>query len=121
DDGILVIPTVAELPPKLGAKEIFLDDYQSRAFSLLSIAIMSGCCQVSVPLGFYEKCPVSVSFVARHGDDRFLLDAVHTMYASIQEQADVASKSNSSSNEISQGESVEVAKEKFRREIHCVL
>ncbi|KAF6144586.1 hypothetical protein GIB67_006078 [Kingdonia uniflora] len=112
DDGILVIPTVADLPPKLGAKEIFSDDYQSRAFSLLSIASMSGCCQVSVPLGFHEKCPVSISFVARHGGDRFLLDTVHTMYASIQEQADVASKSNSSSNEISQEESAEVAKEK---------
>lgn len=46
DEGILVIPTVADPPPKLGGKEILSEDYQSRAFSLLSIASISGCCQV---------------------------------------------------------------------------
>lgn len=46
DEGILVIPSVADPPPKLGGKEIQSEDYQSRAFSLLSIASLSGCCQV---------------------------------------------------------------------------
>ncbi|KAF8389993.1 hypothetical protein HHK36_024513 [Tetracentron sinense] len=112
DDGILVIPTVADPPPKLGGKEIFSEDYQSRAFSLLSIASMSGCCQVSVPLGFHDKSPVSVSFIARYGRDRFLLDTVHTMYTSLQEQADITARSNLSSNKITQEESAEIAKEK---------
>ncbi|KAF5177715.1 Glutamyl-tRNA(Gln) amidotransferase subunit A, partial [Thalictrum thalictroides] len=112
DDGILVIPTVADPPPKLGSKEILLEDYQSRNFSLLSIASISGCCQVSIPLGFYDNCPVSVSFIARHGSDRFLLDIVQTMYASLQEQSDIALKYNSSKNTISQEESAEIAKEK---------
>ncbi|OVA01707.1 Amidase [Macleaya cordata] len=112
DDGILVIPTIADLPPKVGAKEILLEDYQSRASSLLSIASMSGCCQVSIPLGLHDKCPVSVSFIARHGGDRFLLDSVQTMYASLQEQADIAAKSSSSSSAMSQEESAEIAKEK---------
>ncbi|XP_026386779.1 outer envelope protein 64, chloroplastic-like [Papaver somniferum] len=112
DDGILVIPTVADLPPKAGAKEAVLEDYQRRASSLLSIATMSGCCQVSIPLGLHEKCPVSVSFVARHGADRFLLDTVQTMYATLQEQADIAVKSGSSNSVLSQEESAEIAKEK---------
>ncbi|XXG63327.1 hypothetical protein AAC387_Pa05g1550 [Persea americana] len=112
DDGILVIPTIADPPPKLGSKEILSEDYQARAFSLLAIASMSGCCQVTLPLGSHDKCPVSVSFIARHGGDRFLLDTVEEMYASLQEQADIAAKSNLASNSISQEESAEIAKEK---------
>ncbi|RWR83270.1 translocon at the outer membrane of chloroplasts 64 [Cinnamomum micranthum f. kanehirae] len=112
DDGILVIPTIADPPPKLGSKEILSEDYQARAFSLLAIASMSGCCQVTLPLGSHDKCPVSVSFIARHGGDRFLLDTVQEMYTSLQEQADIAAKSNLSSNSFSQEESAEIAKEK---------
>ncbi|XP_077230086.1 translocon at the outer membrane of chloroplasts 64-III [Tasmannia lanceolata] len=112
DDGILVIPTLSDPPPKLGAKEISLGDYQTHASSLLSIASMSGCCQVTIPLGSHDKCPVSVSFIARHGGDRFLLDTVQAMYASLQEQADIASKSNLSANAVSKEESAEIAKEK---------
>ncbi|KAI8019953.1 Translocon at the outer membrane of chloroplasts 64 [Camellia lanceoleosa] len=112
DDGILVIPTNADPPPKLGHRETLSEDRLSRAFSLLSLASMSGCCQVSVPLGFYDKCPVSVSLVARHGGDRFLLDTVQTMYASLQEQADIISKSKLSTNAISRETSAEIAKEK---------
>ncbi|KAK9278959.1 hypothetical protein L1049_028541 [Liquidambar formosana] len=112
DDGILVIPTVADPPPKLGGKEILSEDYQSRAYSLLSLASMSGCCQVSIPLGFHDKCPVSVSFIARHGGDRFLLDTVQTMYPSLKEQSDITAKSKLSSNVVSQERSAEIAKEK---------
>ncbi|KAF5445510.1 hypothetical protein F2P56_034557 [Juglans regia] len=112
DDGILVIPTIADTSPKLGGKEILSEDYQSRACSLLSIASMSGCCQVTIPLGFHNKCPISVSLIARHGGDRFLLDTVHTMYTSLQEQADTASKPKSSRNVLSKEQSAEIAKEK---------
>lgn len=65
-----------------------------------------------MPLGSHDKCPVSVSFIARHGGDRFLLDTVQEMYTSLQEQADIAAKSNLSSNSFSQEESAEIAKEK---------
>lgn len=61
DEGILVIPTVADPPPKLGGKEILSQDYQSRALSLLSIASISGCCQVKSHL--CETCiMLSVGF-----------------------------------------------------------
>nr|DAD32116.1 TPA_asm: hypothetical protein HUJ06_010967 [Nelumbo nucifera] len=112
DEGILVIPTVADPPPKLGAKEILSEEYQIRAFSLLSIASISGCCQVSLPLGFYDKYPISVSFIARNGGDRFLLDTVQTMFACLQEQADIAANSKVSANAISKEDSAEIAKEK---------
>ncbi|KAH7528570.1 hypothetical protein FEM48_Zijuj05G0086000 [Ziziphus jujuba var. spinosa] len=112
DDGILVIPTTADPPPKLGGKEIYSEDFQSRSFSLLSIASISGCCQVTVPVGSHDNCPVSVSFIARHGGDRFLLDTLQNMYASLQEQADFVAKSKLSRNALSREESAEIAKEK---------
>ncbi|MBA0753822.1 hypothetical protein Gogos_021164, partial [Gossypium gossypioides] len=112
DDGILVIPTTAYPPPKLGSKEIFSDDYQNRSFSLLSIASISGCCQVTLPLGYHDKCPVSVSFIARHGGDRFLLDTVQTVYSSLQEHADTVAKSKLSPNAVKQEHSAEAVKER---------
>lgn len=68
--------------------------------------------QVTVPLGYHDNCPVSVSFVAKHGDDRFLLDTLQNMYKSLQEQVDVVVTSKSLNNAISKEQSAEIAKEK---------
>uniref|UniRef100_A0A7N0V7D3 Amidase domain-containing protein n=1 Tax=Kalanchoe fedtschenkoi TaxID=63787 RepID=A0A7N0V7D3_KALFE len=112
DDGILVIPTVSELPPKGGSKETSTEDYQLRMYLLSSIASLSGCCQASIPLGFHDKCPISVSLVARHFGDRFLLDTVQSMYATLQEQADIAANSKSSNAPVGQENNAELSKEK---------
>lgn len=64
-----------------------------------------------MPLGHHEKCPVSVSFIGRHGGDRFLLDTVQTMYASLQEYSSIVADP-SSKRTISKEESAEIAKEK---------
>lgn len=86
DDGILVVPTVADTPLKLNSKKALLSEFHDRAFSLLSITTMSGCCQVTVPFGKHEDCPIGVSFIAFHGSDKFLLDTVLDMYQSLQGQ-----------------------------------
>nr|GFB24142.1 outer envelope protein 64, mitochondrial [Tanacetum cinerariifolium] len=86
DDGILVVPTVADTPIKLKSKKAMLSEFHDRAFPLLSIATMSGCCQVTVPFGKHEDCPVGVSFIAFHGYDKFLLDTILDMYQSLQAQ-----------------------------------
>ncbi|GJN23579.1 hypothetical protein PR202_gb11241 [Eleusine coracana subsp. coracana] len=112
DDGILVIPTALGSPPKLNAKELSSENYNSQTSCLSSIASMSGCCQVSIPLGTHDKCPISVSFIARHGGDRFLLDTTQTMYATIQEQVEILAKSNVSSKQAMNEEAAEAAKEK---------
>ncbi|CAH9143968.1 unnamed protein product [Cuscuta epithymum] len=111
-DGVLVIPTVIDLLPKTGSKGIQSMDYVFRASMFASIASLAGGCQATIPLGFHDKCPVSVSFVARHGGDRFLLDAVHSLYASLQEQAELAARTKCSSITISKEVSAEMAKEK---------
>ncbi|XWS39736.1 hypothetical protein CRYUN_Cryun18bG0079800 [Craigia yunnanensis] len=86
DDGILVIPTIADPPLKLNSKKGYSTEFHDRACASLSIASMSGGCQVSVPLGKHEDFPVSVSFITYHGADKFLLDTVLDMYASLQDQ-----------------------------------
>ncbi|KAF3321005.1 translocon at the outer membrane of chloroplasts 64 [Carex littledalei] len=112
DDGILVIPTVTGLPPKLNSKEISSDDYILNTLSLSAIASMSGCCQVTIPLGTYEKCPVSVSFIARHGGDRFLLDITRSLYGILQEETKTVVKSKTSGQQVNNEEAAEAAKEK---------
>ncbi|KAI7731921.1 hypothetical protein M8C21_033179, partial [Ambrosia artemisiifolia] len=86
DDGILAVPTVADTPLKLNSKKTLLSKFNDRAFSLLSIATISGCCQITVPFGKHEDCPLGVSFIANHGSDKFLLDTVLDMYQSLQGQ-----------------------------------
>ncbi|XP_068492896.1 amidase 1 isoform X4 [Phaseolus vulgaris] len=86
DFGVLMIPTVPGPPPKLQTNSSELEIFRARAFSLLSIAGVSGFCQVSIPLGMYNNLPLSISLVARHGADRFLLHLVESLYASIKEQ-----------------------------------
>ncbi|CAK7356982.1 unnamed protein product [Dovyalis caffra] len=86
DDGILVIPTVADPPLKLNSKKRDTVESLNGALILSSIASMSGCCQVTIPLGKEDGCPISVSFITFHGGDKFLLDTVLDMHSSLKEQ-----------------------------------
>ncbi|XP_023644972.1 amidase 1 [Capsella rubella] len=79
EKGVLVIPTVPGPPPHLQADVASLESFRSRAFSLLSIAGVSGFCQVSIPLGLHEDLPVSISLVAKYGSDGFLLSLVDSL------------------------------------------
>ncbi|KAL6627606.1 hypothetical protein ACP70R_031332 [Stipagrostis hirtigluma subsp. patula] len=90
DDGILAIPTVPGSPPKLRMEAAALENFRARAFSLLSIAGLSGFCQLSIPLGVHNGLPVSVSLVARHGADRFLLSVAQELYQTLKEEANKA-------------------------------
>jgi len=46
DDGILVIPTVADGQLKLNTTKGFSSEFHDKTFALSSIASVSGCCQV---------------------------------------------------------------------------
>lgn len=97
DDGILAIPTVPGSPPKLHMEAAALENFRARAFSLLSIAGLSGVCQLSIPLGVRDGVPVSVSLMARHGADHFLLNVAHELYETLKEEAKKAWGSSDSS------------------------
>ncbi|XP_076883777.1 amidase 1-like [Bidens hawaiensis] len=92
ENGVIVIPTVPGPPPKLQTETASLETFRARAFSLLSIAGVSGFCQVSIPLGKYEGLPVSVSLMAKYGSDGFLLNLVETLYPTLKEQVEIAEK-----------------------------
>ncbi|XP_057502565.1 amidase 1-like [Actinidia eriantha] len=91
DFGILAIPTVPEPPPKLQTEPSTLETFRT---SLLSIAGVSGFCQVSIPLGTYDNLPVSVSLLAKHGSDGFLLNLVETLSKTLNEQIEIAQASS---------------------------
>ncbi|GMH03011.1 hypothetical protein Nepgr_004850 [Nepenthes gracilis] len=86
DDGILVFPTTADPPLKRDMRKGLPSEFYDRALVLSSISSMSGCCQVTVPLGKQDDYP-SVSFAACHGADKFLLDTILDIYSPLQEQA----------------------------------
>ncbi|KAM1095537.1 hypothetical protein ACFX2B_010267 [Malus domestica] len=79
------MPTVPGDPPKLQTDPTTLHNFRARAFSFLSIAVVSGFCQVTIPLGMYDNLPVSVSLLAKHGSDGFLLNLVETLYDTLKE------------------------------------
>ncbi|KAF7004964.1 hypothetical protein CFC21_020122 [Triticum aestivum] len=90
DDGILAIPTVPGAPPKLCLDAALLEDFRARAFSLLSIAGLSGFCQISIPLGTRNGVPVSVSLLAGHGGDCFLVAVAQELHEALQAEAAAA-------------------------------
>lgn len=47
--------------------------------------------QVTVPVGRHDDSPISVSFIASHGTDKFLLDTILDMYSSLQEVSAISS------------------------------
>ncbi|KAJ4825794.1 Amidase 1 [Turnera subulata] len=88
DSGILAIPTVPGHPPKLQTDASTLEVFRARAFSLLSISGVSGFCQVNIPLGKHDNLPVSISLLAKHGSDGFLLNIVESLYDTLKEQVE---------------------------------
>uniref|UniRef100_A0ACD5YUU0 Uncharacterized protein n=1 Tax=Avena sativa TaxID=4498 RepID=A0ACD5YUU0_AVESA len=87
EDGIMAIPTVPGAPPRLRTEAAALESFRARAFSLLSVAGLSGFCQVSIPLGTRDGVPVSVSLLARHGADRFLVGVAQDLYEALRDEA----------------------------------
>jgi len=47
DDAVLVVPTLPSLPPKVTATADELELFEYRTHALMSLATISGCCQVS--------------------------------------------------------------------------
>ncbi|XP_073010671.1 outer envelope protein 64, mitochondrial [Typha latifolia] len=111
DGGVLVIPTT-DFPLKRKSKQRMSVEFEDRLHTLLSIAGMSGCCQAIIPLGRHDSYPISVSFIAAHGADKFLLNTVLDMYSSIQEQVSMASNSVSAPDTNGDMDASELLKEK---------
>ncbi|KAI3470496.1 hypothetical protein Pfo_027159 [Paulownia fortunei] len=86
DFGVLAMPTVPGPPPKLQTEPTTLESFRAKAFSLLSVAGVSGFCQVNIPLGMHDDLPIAVSLLAKHGSDGFLLSFVEALDRTLKEQ-----------------------------------
>ncbi|XP_057518487.1 outer envelope protein 64, mitochondrial [Amaranthus tricolor] len=91
-DGLLVLPTIADNPIKRNSRKALSTEFYDRSLVLSSISSMSGCCQITVPLGEQDGFPTSISFMAFHGADKFLLDTMLDCYSTLQEQVKLASE-----------------------------
>ncbi|EEC74029.1 hypothetical protein OsI_08982 [Oryza sativa Indica Group] len=92
DTGILVLPTTAGYPLKRNARQRLSPGFEDRMSAFVGIATLSGCCQAVIPLGSHNDDPISLSLLAAHGSDKFLLRNVLYMFSSIKEQVVLASK-----------------------------
>ncbi len=76
DNAVLILPTVSDIAPLLNTPAAELDDFRTRAMSLLCIAGLAGLPQVSLPLATLRDCPLGVSLIAGRGGDEMLLRLV---------------------------------------------
>jgi amidase len=73
DDAVLVLPTVSGIAPLLNSPPAAVDDFRTRAMSLLCISGLARLPQVSLPLGTLDGCPVGLSLVGPRGADEMVL------------------------------------------------
>lgn len=64
-----------------------------------------------MPVGEHNNVPMAVSLLARQGSDRFLLDTLLALYATVQEEDKVAVDQHSNLNN-GNSDAAELAKEK---------
>lgn len=71
---VICLPTAPGVAPKLNTPQDELEAFRRRAFALLSIAGLARLPQINVPVGELDGCPIGLSFIASHGNDRGLLE-----------------------------------------------
>ncbi|MCH8182438.1 MAG: amidase [Proteobacteria bacterium] len=73
DDALICLPAAAGAAPRLAAPAEEVDQFRSRALSLLSTAGLCSLPQISLPLGTIEGCPLGLSLIAPPNRDVDLL------------------------------------------------
>ena len=73
DDAILAMPTLPVAPPVRDANPATLQKFRSRSISILCLAGLSGCPQISMPIAHNDSEPIALSLLGAEGQDRNLL------------------------------------------------
>jgi len=73
DDGVLVLPTMPDIAPRVDEPESALEDYRNRSIRLLCAAGLSGFPQLSLPLANRAGAPLGISLLGPAGSDRRLV------------------------------------------------
>ena len=72
-DGVLLMPTMPDVAPKVDADEASLEDYRNQATRMLCLAGLAGFPQLSLPLGTRLGAPLGLSLLGPAGSDRSLV------------------------------------------------
>lgn len=72
-DGVLVMPTVADIAPLISESGDQLESYRNRSIRMLCLAGLSGFPQISMPLGQRLGAPLGLSLLGPAGSDRGLV------------------------------------------------
>ncbi|MDB5896165.1 MAG: Amidase [Rhodoferax sp.] len=79
-DGVLLLPTMPHVAPRLADAESSLDDYRNRAIRMLCLAGLAGFPQISLPLMQIDGLPLGLSLIGPPGSDRALIGLADTLF-----------------------------------------
>lgn len=80
-DGVLLMPTMPDVAPKVDETDAALEDYRNRAIRMLCIAGLAGLPQLSLPLGRRLDAPLGLSLLGPAGSDRSLVRLAERLHA----------------------------------------
>jgi amidase len=72
-DGVLLLPTMPDIAPRIDEPDSALEDYRNRSIRLLCVAGLSGFAQLSLPLARRDNAPLGISLLGPAGSDRSLV------------------------------------------------
>ena len=72
-DGVLLMPTMPDVAPRISDDEAGLENYRNAAIRMLCIAGLSGFPQLSLPLATRDGAPLGISLLGPAGSDRSLV------------------------------------------------
>jgi amidase len=72
-DGVLILPTMADIAPRLSESETDLESYRNRSLNLLCLSGLSRLPQLSMPLAERLGAPLGLSILGPSGTDRSLV------------------------------------------------
>jgi amidase len=78
-DGLLVIPTAHDLPPKVGAPVAAQIEFRDRTLALTCVASLCRLPQVNLPAGTLHGAPVGLSLIGPRDGDAMLLAAAEAL------------------------------------------
>lgn len=73
DDGVLLLPTLPTIAPRMDDSEAVFEAFRARALSILCIAGLAGVPQISLPMAKFARCPLGLSLIGPPGRDRALI------------------------------------------------
>lgn len=82
-DGVLLLPTMPDIAPRVDEPESALEDYRNRAIRLLCVAGLSGFAQLTLPLARRADAPLGISLLGPAGSDRSLVRLAERVVSSL--------------------------------------